>query len=332
MLIVSVLSCSERQVMLTDDDLIIENKIYSPSGNKIILTYAFDHGAFGQSKYFHTIIETKDSLKEINKNEFSDKGEPSYISIEPVKWLTENKIEATIDPRPFARLNKQIDTADFWVGTNQIKVSIKDITEGNLPIIEYFELSPNSKTILVAYRYIGASQLEVSVVDRNEKLPMVGNIYSSFRIGNPILAGRWIDDNTIELDVNSNDIMVDLHEGAICKSDYSIELNIIDYNSGYSSISGGWYNKEPYYINQSEELFKNSARIQGKISEGFSWGDGYYTKLKNIGFEYSYDGVSYKSYFRTSINNIEFEIGKVIELEINKDQPIIHRTMEEYSR
>ena len=331
-LIVSVLSCSERQVKLTDDDLIIDNKIYSPSGEKILISYAFDNGAFGQSKYFHTVIKTKDSMEVISQNEFSDKGKPSYIAIEPVKWLTDNKIEATIDPRPFARLNKQIDTVDFWIGTTLIEVDIKDITEGNPPIVEYFELSPNLQNILVAYRYKGVSQLEVSVIERNKKLPMVGNIYSSFRIGNPILSGRWKNDNTIEFDVNSNDLMYDLHEGAFCKSNYLVELNSLDYDSGYSSISGGWYNKASYDENQAEELFKNPMRIDGIITEGFSWGDGYYTKLKNIGYEYSYNGARYKSYFRVPISNDEFQNGNVIELEIDKKQPIINRTIKEYSR
>ncbi len=324
--------CQKREVRLTDNDIIIDNKIFSPNGDKLILSYAIDNGAFGQSKYFHTIIETKDTSGIININEFSDKGKPKLISIKPLNWIDNDEILAEIDPRPFARLNLPIDTSSFIKGNTKINVIVKDITEGNPPQIEYFEVSPNLNNLLVVYRYQGASQLEISAIKVTDKLPIVGNLFSSYRIGNPIIGGRWKNDSTIEFDLDINNLMYSSVKGALCKSKYSINLNEIDFESEFSGIVSGWYNKDLYEKNNNQNLFAKSIEIEGEISKIYSWGDSRSRKLKNISYSYQTRGEIFSSYFRTEDQNQEIKVGDKIKLLANPEQPIIHKTKNEYDR
>lgn len=313
---------------MSDEALIIEKKELSPNGDKILISYSIDNGAFGQSRMFNSVISTEDSLKPLNKNQ----SELNSRFLEIQEWVSNDELIATIDPRPFARKNLPVDTSVIKTKLANVRIEIADVTDGNPPIIEYFELSPNRKKLLVAYRYKGASELEVSVVNRNDKLPIVGNIYSSFKIGNPLLSGKWIGNNTIEFELNINNLTKDLHQRALCKSKYEIEYKNIDYKSPYSSIIGGWYNKPLYRSEQESDLFSNSIEIDAKLMEGIQLGDGSYTNKRTIYYEYEFAKRKYKSYFRINSGNEEFNNMERIRILIDKNQPIINRTIKNYDR
>lgn len=313
---------------MSDQDLIIEKKELSPKGDKILVSYSIDNGAFGQSRMFNSIIRISDTLKPLNRNQ--NDLNSRFLKIQ--EWVSNDELIATIDPRPFARKNLAVDTSSIRTKLAKIKIQIEDVSKGNPPIIEYFELSPNHTKLLVAYRYKGASELEVSVIDKEDQLPTVGNIYSSFRIGNPLLSGQWINNNTIEFEINTNSLTKDLHQGALCKSNYQIEFKNIDYKSPYSSVIGGWYNKPLYKNEQASELFSDPIEIEAKVVEGIQIGDGSYTKKKTIYYEYEFANRKYKSYFRISSSNKEFNNIERIKVLIDKNQPIINRTVKKYDR
>lgn len=326
--IIAIIVSCQGEIYLSDEDLIIEKKELSPNGDKILVSYSIDNGAFGQSRMFNSIINITDTLKPLNKdqNDLNSR----FLNIQ--EWISNDELIATIDPRPFARKNLPVDTSSIHTKLAKVKIKIEDVSKGNPPIIEYFELSPNHKKLLVAYRYKGASELEVSVINRDENLPKIGNIYSSFRIGNPLLSGKWLNNNTIEFEINTNSLTKDLHQGALCKSNYQIEFKNIDYKSPYSSIIGGWYNKPLYRNEQASELFSDPIEIEAIIVEGIQIGDGSYTKKRTIYYEYEFAKRKYKSYFRIKSNNQELSNIERIKILIDKNQPIISRTIKKYDR
>lgn len=329
-LTISFMGCGDVEHKLSDEDFVLYDKMVSPDGDKVLFHYKIQNKIFGQSKVYSTIIEAKDTLGVINKNGFLDNGNPDLVKIEPIKWINNDEVLALLDPRPFARMNIPIDSSSFVNGTTRINLKPKDITQGKLPFIEEFELSPNGKHLLVAYRYNNVEELEVSVIRKHGKLPKIGNIYSSLDIGNPVWFGNWKDNKTIELGVNINDPTISIHESAICESNYSVEIKEIDVQGAPATALVCWYNSPHYMLKQKKALFQDTVKVKGRITSIFHWQHEPFTSVKNLAYKYEYDNITYKSYLLRNKHHEPLEIGHEFDITINKNQPIIHKHQYEY--
>ena len=70
---------------------IIESELYSPDSSKVIVTYYYDNGAFGQTRDFVSIIGNGDHLP-ASGNLFSDSYSPTF------NWISNDTIEIGCRP------------------------------------------------------------------------------------------------------------------------------------------------------------------------------------------------------------------------------------------
>lgn len=330
---ISVLNCTivDRDIKLSDNDVIVTERYFSPDSSKAIYTYHLDIGALGFSRSWNALLDASDTLGVLNKNLIPDLPDPINSKYYPVGWIDKNIFLLEVKPRPFIKENIPIDTTSFYLDGTEFKVQVEKLSA--LPHIEHYALSPNGKKLLVAYRYSGVSKLEISIIERNATLPKFGNIYTNYEYSeNPILFGRWITNNSIQLDLNANSYTLDFFRLNKNLNGIDIEINKIDYQRKYSSILGGWYNKNLFPVQDSSKNFRTTSEIKGIISPGYAMGDTYYTGLINQSYQYEYDGKILKSYFRVHKDSTSFEIGDEILLEVDINQPIIHRVLGKVSR
>lgn len=324
----TISSCNgQRSSKLTDKDLVVTNRLFSPNKKLVVYSYYYDNGALPESIGFSSIVKVTDTLGVINKNEFRFYQKEPFSRYFVDKWLNNNTLQVKIDIRPFVRENIKIDTTSFEFENIKIKVIPNDPTIGKTPIIEHYSLSENEDKILVAYRYDGVSELNISVINKNEKIPVLGNIFTCGQTSiNYILFGKWTENNEIEIFVNEDD-KVFLETNFNKNLSVNVKTTYEKYIEKYSGIEGGWYNKELSRKEQiiKSEFLKEKIIIKARICELNSWGDSYYTKKTNFYYEFIVNNTKYKSYFRATKSECNLKKGNEIEIEYCVNQPIIHK-------
>lgn len=331
----TISSCTERrEVKLTDKDLVINSRLYSPDKKHVIYDYAFDIGALGYSNSSYAIVKTSDTAGIINENEFDRSKQTPYDYYILDKWLDNNTLQVMIDEGHYIRQGVAVDITPFKVGNIEIKVIIRDPTNGFHPIIEHFSVSPDGKKLLVAYKYSGASEINIAALNLTDTLPTLGNIFTCNQTEeNPILFGKWADDNEIIIIVKEEEkqyFQSQLNQ----QNKFKVKIIGEKYISKYSGIQGGWYNKILHpNDNQTKEKLQNNCSItKAIIKDCYGWGDSYYTHLLNFFYEYEVNGAFYKSYFRATQEKCKLQKGDSLEIIYNKTQPIIHKPKEYNSR
>ena len=335
LLCVTILSCTEPRITrLSDNDLVINSRLFSPDKKYVVYDYSYDIGALGYSRGSYAIVKTTDTTGIINKDVFDCLDEPTYACYTLDKWLDNTTLQVKIDPRPFFKQGISLDTSSFKVGDVEIKVTPDDVTYGLPAIIEHYAISPDKEKLLVAYRYSGVSELNISAINLTDSLPVCGNIFTCGQVGeNPILYGRWTGNNEISIVVDEG--AQEYFQSQLSKQkNYNVKIVTEKYVAKYSGIQGGWYNKDLHSNdNVTLELLKeNITKTKAVVQDSYGWGDSYYTKLINYSYEYNVNGKIYKSYFRATKQKCKLEKGDSIELTYNTTQPIIHQVMGHNSR
>lgn len=314
-----------RNAYIHDNDIVINSRLLSPDSTYVIYDYMYDIGALGYSRGVHSVVATKDTLGDISKNILPDYNSISPLT--PVKWLDNRTILATVDIERLARENISFKNSIMKLGDINIQIELNDPTKGNTAIIEHIAPSPDYKRLLIVYSYNSPSPADISVINFNGKLPILGNVFIEDVIETPILYGGWLNNETIELQINKDEDPY----GAILNKKLNVIVKKRDvvYKQIYSGIVGGWYNKDLYPTDTTfnNELSLFSKRTTAKVSQILSWGDSYYTKKSNFFYEYTVEGKVYKSYFRAVEDSLDCKIGDKIEIIYSSRQPMIHKLL-----
>jgi hypothetical protein len=312
-----VVSCLRGPAKLSDPNIIITERMFSPDSSYVVFGYKYDIGAFGYSEEAYSIVKTKDTL--IDKHVIQG----TYAPLTPVKWIDNSTLLTKVDPEAFIRMNKEVNTKPFQLGKITIEITATDPTKGQAAIIEHISPSPDHSKLLVAYEYEQVSALNISVIDFDSELPDLGNIYIGMNWTTNVLFGRWIDNKTIQLDINENSHYFKLNRQNIV----SIEENTVEYLQKYPGIMCGWYNKELY---PSDTTFQNELDKYGKTTQAHiksirRMGDTYHTGNYNYYYEYEVGDNKYQSYFRILKSDSDIQIGDSFELIYSERQPLIHK-------
>lgn len=316
---------SHRTTYLTDDDIVINDRLYSPDSAYIVYDFVFDIGALGYSRSSSSIVAISDTLGDIGKTIL-----PNYklfYNLTPDKWLDSRTLIATVRMESLIRDNVNFKSSTIKVGDIKVQIEQNDPTRGNTAIIEHIAPSFDYKRLLVVYSYDSPPPADISVIDFDGVLPILGNVYIEDVIETPILYGCWLDNKTIELQIKKKD---DLYGAELNKKlNVKVKKRDVEYKEAYSGIVGGWYNKRLYPTDTTfnNELTHFSKRTTAIVSDIFAWGDSYYTKKSNFFYIYTVDGKEYKSYFRANEDSLHIEIGDKIEMIYSSRQPIIHKLL-----
>ena len=250
-----------------------------------------------------------------------------FYHLTPDKWLDSRTVIATVRMESLVRDNINFQSSTIKVGGIKVRIEQNDPTRGNTAIIEHIAPSFDYKRLLVVYSYDSPPPADISVINFEGELPILGNVYIEDVIETPILYGGWLDNNTIELQINNKD---DLYGAELNKKlDVIVKKRDVDYKKVYSGIVGGWYNKNLYPTDTTfnNELTHYSKRTTAIVSDILEWGDSYYTKKSNFFYKYTVDGKEYKSYFRANEDSLNIDIGDKIEMIYSSRQPMIHKLL-----
>ncbi len=82
-----------KEARITDKDIDIRKRIFSPDSVKVILLYAFNEGALGYSAPHTAIVDSKDSLTDLSKHEIENQDLQHYA----FQWVDNRTIVISPD-------------------------------------------------------------------------------------------------------------------------------------------------------------------------------------------------------------------------------------------
>jgi len=178
---------------LSDGNIIINKKVPSPDGSKVLIGYSYDLGALGYGMERDAVIPAKrmrNNLKPfVLQNRYA-----------PIGWEKDGSLTVAVDYVECIRAGQDCSrTQDSFYDT-RINIQSKDETAAKDTEVEADLLSPNRKRRLVAYRYPDGPNLgriHVSIIGSDEPIPRYGNFYIASMAGDGLLGARWESDSSI---------------------------------------------------------------------------------------------------------------------------------------
>ena len=165
---------------LTDGDVIINSRYFSPDSSMVVLDYQFWRG--NNPDFEISILNVIDTNGIISKGNLPNYGKFATNDLEPVKWLSDKEFLLEIDATPIYRSGRVFEQFSFEQNGVVFNVIEKDKLNGLPQSIEHYSISPDKTKLLVAYRNgYSAAHIELSVIKPFEELPVYGNVYTYYK-------------------------------------------------------------------------------------------------------------------------------------------------------
>jgi hypothetical protein len=191
--------CGER---LTRKDIVIDRKIASPNGSKLLIDYRFDLGALGYSASREVVIPVERMGGDLTPFRLPEK----YTAI---KWEPDESLAVQVNLVQCIVKNWDCSqTSDASHGT-RLNIHPVDDTTGKRREVEADVASPDDGLRLVAYRYPSDDRsnlgpIHISIIRAGEPIPRYGNYYIASGSGDGVLGARWNGNSSIVLLTNSS--------------------------------------------------------------------------------------------------------------------------------
>ena len=82
-----------KEARITDKDLIIRQRIFSPDSAKVINFFVYNEGGFGTSPIHTAVVDSKDTLTDLTKHEVANKD----LLLYPYQWIDNRTIVISPD-------------------------------------------------------------------------------------------------------------------------------------------------------------------------------------------------------------------------------------------
>lgn len=321
---------------LTDSDVVVTERLFSPDSNHVAVTYSIDHGAMGETNSVTSILKTSDTLNLPDSSILPCLGLSFYSCYYPDHWIDNKTLQVYLNERPFVKEGIPFDTSSVTVNGIKCKVIPYDYSYENTPLIGYFELSPDRKKLLISYGY--ERDMNISVINYTDTLPRIGNIFTNTPASfNPIWYVKW-NNNEIDMFLGTNEHMkvTDFHTYDYINKNIAYTVNFVDYKSlPQKYVSNGWNRIPLFYDDEINRLLNEKGiRINAPIAAAnYRWVDERRTYYYD--YEYTVGKHTFRSNFTTPKpfeEGEEFKVGDSIEIVYDPDQPVIHKTVNNYGR
>jgi len=303
---------------LSLEEVVVTERLFSSDSSFVAFSYYVDNGAMGQSPTMSSVVATSDTSGDLTRHRLPCFDLPLYSCYYPDKWIDNRTLQVFLNERPFVKAGRAFDSTGFEINGVFCKVVPNDYSYHYNPLIEYYCFSENQEKLLVAYRYRGPQELNISVIDYGADLPRIGNVFTNTEISfNPVVFVSW---NGTGLNFFLNDA------SKYAKSKY------VNKNSEYSvNFVDAWKLKESNMQQHSDSLV-----LRKLISEGQSiWAEITVSQWRKPNgksqfyyeYEYQVDGNSYRSYFsllKEFEEGKDYLVGDSLIVVIDKNQPLIH--------
>jgi hypothetical protein len=297
-------SC-KSDLRVGSSDIVITERLFSPDSGYVAITFYQDYGAMGQSLPHTALMKAADTMQKLTDYTLPCFNLPAYSCYYPDKWLDDKTLQVYLNERPFVKAGIPFEKGDVNFKGVQLKVVPYDNSYHLTPLIEHFSLSNNKQKLLIAYRYRGVSELNLSVINVNDSLPRIGNILAIAEISwNPILFATWQEPG-INV-VLSNAIYY--NQADYLNKGITLPVRFIDINDykGRVRERSYWCNSDLYNDIYIDSLLDFEGEVaEGKIVETM-WGINNDHSMFFYEYEYTVNGRTFRSYFNVFK---EFKLG-----------------------
>jgi hypothetical protein len=106
-IVLFIISCIQvnHNIKLTDSDVIINARYFSPDSSKVLLNYQYWRG--NNEDYELAILDVIDTNGIISKSNLPNYGKFSTNNLRPIKWLSNKQFLMEIDATPIYRAGEQ---------------------------------------------------------------------------------------------------------------------------------------------------------------------------------------------------------------------------------
>jgi hypothetical protein len=332
--LVHFLASCQNNLRLDTKGIVVEKRLFSPDGAYVALTFHKGNGAMGQSLPMTALMKVEDTSGVLTAHTLPCLNLSFYSCYYPDKWLDNKILQVFLNERPFVKAGIPFKADDIEINGIRLKVVPYDYSYECTPLIEHFSFSPDRKKIMVAYRYRGVSELNISVINYTEQLPRIGNIFCNTETSfNPIVFGKW----------NGGGIDLFVPDAEMYKpSDYlnkniTLPVKFADIKEfpGLKTRTVAWMNSNLYQDRYVDEILDTKGvETKANITNAI-WRREEEKSLFYYEYEYMVEGKKFHSYFRIFKEfklGQDFEKGDTLPIIYDPSQPLIHRTKGNYSR
>jgi len=290
----------------------------------------------GETNSITSILKTSDTLNLPDSSTLPCFDLSFYSCYYPDRWLDNKTLQVYLNERPFVREGIPFDSSSITVNGIKCKVIPFDYSYSKTPLIDYFEFSPDRKKLLISYGYEG--DMNISVINYTDTLPRIGNILTNTPASfNPIRYAKW-KNNEIDMFLATDEIskISYYHTYDYINKNIAYTVNFVDYDSLPRKYkSNGWHHIPLFYDDQINQLLnEKGVRINASITAvDFHMIDN--KRSFYYDYEYSVGKHTFRSNFITPKpfeQGADFKIGDSISILYDPVQPLIHKTINNYSR
>lgn len=332
-LVLLLTGCSSGS-RIDSKDVVITQRLFSPDSSYVAIEFYWDHGAMGQSLPRTALLRVEDTTNPLTDYILPCFPFSVYACYYPDQWLDNKTLQVFLNERPFVKEGIPFKGGDVVFNGIRLKVTPFDQSLKQPPIIEYFSLSDDKKKIMVAYRYKGVSELNISVFGIYQTLPRIGNVYTCTEASwNPVVFVTW---NGSGLDFMVKNT-TDYNPSDYLNKKINVPVRFVDIRNykGKPYEDGYWTDTDLYNSSYVDSLLSARGKeveaeiidVQSRLSD----------QQSQFYYEYAYtvDNRSYRSYFvinREFSKEAVFKEGDRIRIVYLPGQPLIHRTIDTYGR
>ena len=309
---------------LSNSDVVVQSRLYSPDSSYVALTYYVDHGAMGETPSMTTILKVTDTTGSIDKNLLPCLDLPFRSCYFPDHWLDNKTLQVFLEERPFVRAGVPFDSTAIQVNGINCKVVPYDYVHLKAPSIEYFSFSADRKKLLVAYRYRG--DLNISAINYGDELPKFGNIFTiNGGEFNPIIYASW-NGNDIDLFMNNVELFKpsDYLNKKIAYSVNFVDSRNLKVRPGNDELTA---NLRLYKDAQTDSLLRSRGITEKAIIIESQWRKPENRSQFYYEYEYKVAGKRFRSHFRIYKefkDGADYHEGDSIKIVYDPKQPLIH--------
>ena len=213
---------------------IIES-IHSPDKSKVVHKLCYDLGAPGYTAQMYALFDTSSTKETISKhllpNETID-----------VEWIDNSTLNILYDSRSYEATKTKFKPPKSVLKSVKYRFDASGFKAENdtEKIVQKIQ-SPDTTLKIIVYRYTKNKNLHVSVIDKNDEVPEIGNTFISMGDNDLIYSVKWLDNDTIEMTTNDMNYSKLKRYISVHSNDIRIKYKILkndDYIIKY---------KEPFY-------------------------------------------------------------------------------------
>lgn len=172
---------------LGDPEIVVERKLVSPDGSRIVISYSRDIGGLGYGVGGSALLPADSTDRDMRRTLLPE-------LYRPQRWERDGSLTVTIDYLFCLEQHLQCQGGHRILFNTPVNVVLDDGIGERTAVVEERLTSPDGQLDLVAYRYPkdgNLNPIHVSIVRAGAPFPKYGNFFIGHVSGDGLLGGHW---------------------------------------------------------------------------------------------------------------------------------------------